>query len=855
MELSNAPSPLDAKTDGQILVGDGTDITSVAVSGDVTLDNTGAVTIANDAITTAKLANITRGSILVGGVSNTPTAYNAKTDGQILVGDGTDITSVAVSGDVTLDNTGAVTIADDAITTAKLANITRGSILVGGVSNTPTAYNAKTDGQILVGDGTDITSVAVSGDVTLDNTGAVTIANDAITTAKLANITRGSILVGGALNAPSPLDAKTDGQILVGDGTDITSVAVSGDVTLDNTGAVTIANDAITTAKLANITRGSILVGGVSNTPTAYNAKTDGQILVGDGTDITSVAVSGDVTLDNTGAVTIADDAITTAKLANITRGSILVGGVSNTPTAYNAKTDGQILVGDGTDITSVAVSGDVTLDNTGAVTIANDAITTAKLANITRGSILVGGVSNTPTAYNAKTDGQILVGDGTDITSVAVSGDVTLDNTGAVTIANDAITTAKLANITRGSILVGGVSNTPTAYNAKTDGQILVGDGTDITSVAVSGDVTLDNTGAVTIANDAITTAKLANITRGSILVGGALNAPSPLDAKTDGQILVGDGTDITSVAVSGDVTLDNTGAVTIANDAITTAKLANITRGSILVGGVSNTPTAYNAKTDGQILVGDGTDITSVAVSGDVTLDNTGAVTIANDAITTAKLANITRGSILVGGALNAPSPLDAKTDGQILVGDGTDITSVAVSGDVTLDNTGAVTIANDAITTAKLANITRGSILVGGVSNTPTAYNAKTDGQILVGDGTDITSVAVSGDVTLDNTGAVTIANDAITTAKLANITRGSILVGGVSNTPTAYNAKTDGQILVGDGTDITSVAVSGDVTLDNTGAVTIANDAITTAKLANITRGSILVGGAFKCTYLH
>ena len=846
--VSNTPTAYNAKTDGQILVGDGTDITSVAVSGDVTLDNTGAVTIANDAITTAKLANITRGSILVGGASNTPSPLDAKTDGQILVGDGTDITSVAVSGDVTLDNTGTVTIANDAITTAKLANITRGSILVGGVSNAPTAYNAKTDGQILVGDGTDITSVAVSGDVTLDDTGVVTIADDAVTTTKLANITRGSILVGGVSNAPTAYNAKTDGQILVGDGTDITSVAVSGDVTLDNTGTVTIANDAITTAKLANITRGSILVGGASNTPSPLDAKTDGQILVGDGTDITSVAVSGDVTLDNTGTVTIANDAITTAKLANITRGSILVGGASNTPSPLDAKTDGQILVGDGTDITSVAVSGDVTLDNTGTVTIANDAITTAKLANITRGSILVGGVSNAPTAYNAKTDGQILVGDGTDITSVAVSGDVTLDNTGTVTIANDAITTAKLANITRGSILVGGVSNAPTAYNAKTDGQILVGDGTDITSVAVSGDVTLDNTGTVTIANDAITTAKLANITRGSILVGGASNTPSPLDAKTDGQILVGDGTDITSVAVSGDVTLDNTGTVTIANDAITTAKLANITRGSILVGGVSNAPTAYNAKTDGQILVGDGTDITSVAVSGDVTLDNTGTVTIANDAITTAKLANITRGSILVGGVSNAPTAYNAKTDGQILVGDGTDITSVAVSGDVTLDNTGTVTIANDAITTAKLANITRGSILVGGVSNAPTAYNAKTDGQILVGDGTDITSVAVSGDVTLDNTGTVTIANDAITTAKLANITRGSILVGGVSNAPTAYNAKTDGQILVGDGTDITSVAVSGDVTLDNTGTVTIANDAITTAKLANITRGSILVGGA-------
>ncbi len=69
MELSNAPTVYDAKTDGQILVGNGTDITSVAVTGDVALDNTGAVTIADDAVTTAKLANITRGAILVGGVS------------------------------------------------------------------------------------------------------------------------------------------------------------------------------------------------------------------------------------------------------------------------------------------------------------------------------------------------------------------------------------------------------------------------------------------------------------------------------------------------------------------------------------------------------------------------------------------------------------------------------------------------------------------------------------------------------------------------------------------------------------------------------------------------------------------
>ena len=58
-------------------------------------------------------------------------------------------------------------------------------------------------------------------------------------------------------------------------------------------------------------------------------------------------------------------------------------------------------------------------------------------------------------------------------------------------------------------------------------------------------------------------------------------------------------------------------------------------------------------------------GLNVNSVAVSGDIELANTGAVTIADDAVTTDKLANITQGSILVGGALNAPTVLDAKTD----------------------------------------------------------------------------------------------------------------------------------------------------------------------------------------------
>ena len=101
--------------------------------------------------------------------------------------------------------------------------------------------NTNDAGRLLVGDGNEFSSVAVSGDATLASNGALTIADDAVNNDKLANIARGSIKVGGAGNAPTDLDAKTSGRILVGDGTDLASVAVSGDATLSAAGAITLA--------------------------------------------------------------------------------------------------------------------------------------------------------------------------------------------------------------------------------------------------------------------------------------------------------------------------------------------------------------------------------------------------------------------------------------------------------------------------------------------------------------------------------------------------------------------------------------------------------------------------------------
>jgi len=75
-------------------------------------------------------------------------------------------------------------------------------------------------------------------------------------------------------------------------------------------------------------------------------------------------------------------------------------------------------------------------------------------------------------------------------------------------------------------------------------------------------------------------------------------------------------------------------------------------------------------------------------------------GAMTADANSISNAELADMTRGTVKVGGTSNAPTDLDAKTSGQILVGDATDIASVAVSGDATLSSAGAVTLAETLI-----------------------------------------------------------------------------------------------------------------------------------------------------------
>jgi len=272
-------------------------------------------------------------------------------------------------------------------------------------------------------------------------------------------------------------------------------------------------------------------------------------------------------------------------------------------------------------------------------------------------------------------------------------------------------------AGIAANQVVVGAGAGANQTGKALTAGQILMGNASAVpTGTSVSGDITLSNAGVATIGADKVSTAMLSGSTADTPVAGqtvkvGANGAFTFDDAST--LLSAGDGITITNNKISAsidDTTINFDGSknLQVKDAGITFAKMQNVAANSLLVRDANSSgAVTEKALTSTQILIGDGTGFTAASLSEDVTMTNAGVVTIADDAVSNSKLANMTQGTIKVGGASDAPTDLDAKTSGQILVGDGTDVASVAVSGDVSLAATGAVTIADNAVSTAKIAD----------------------------------------------------------------------------------------------------------------------------------------------------
>jgi len=218
---------------------------------------------------------------------------------------------------------------------------------------------------------TTLTVVDPTGDrtITLPNVdGTVITTGDTgtVTSTMIAD----STIVNADINASAAIDysklaALTSGNIIVGNASNVaTSTAVTGDVTISNSGVTAISSGAIVNAdinasaaidysKLATLTSGNIVLGNSSNVAT-------------------STAVTGDVTISNTGVTAISSGVIVNAdinasaaidysKLAALTSGNILVGSAGNVAT-------------------STAVTGDITISNAGVTAISSGVIVDADI-------------------------------------------------------------------------------------------------------------------------------------------------------------------------------------------------------------------------------------------------------------------------------------------------------------------------------------------------------------------------------------------------------------------------------------------------------------------------------------------
>jgi fibronectin-binding autotransporter adhesin len=186
--------------------------------------------------------------------------------------------------------------------------------------------------------------------------------------------------------------------------------------------------------------------------------------------------------------------------------------------------------------------------------------------------------------------------------------------------------------------------------------------------------------------------------------------------DSLSDGKIWLGNISNAaTPVTMSGDVTISNAGVTAIGAAKVQYSMIQNVTAGTFLG--------RYSA-TSGQVQQ-------LSFFSGDFTLNTgTGVVTLASPV---ASLLT-TKGDLLSFTTTQARVP-SSNTNGDLLLVNNSaapGINWATMSGDATIGATGALTIANSAVTLAKMANLANNRI-IGNVSGSSAAPSALTGAQV--------------------------------------------------------------------------------------------------------------------------
>ena len=279
-----------------------------------------------------------------------------------------------------------------------------------------------------------------------------------------------------------------------------------------------------------------------------------------------------------------------------------------------------------GTYVTHMTMTPNATVANStvafaGNVTVATDLTVTGDLT-----------VSGDDITMGTNTAGNLLVGDGSNYNPIALAGDVaSINAAGSVTIANNAVSLAKMAGLARGKLIYGDASGDPAALAVGSANTVLQSDGTDaswatVTNAMLAGSIADSKLAQLTTAD---------KVSGAAIQVDGATDGSSITIVSSDKFLIDDAGTTkyVTADQLDSYITLSDVCADEVA--AGDTASSFTTTSGTITIDSQASTTTidghtgvTIQSSNSGDILLDSAADIVLDAGGADITFKDDGTV-----------------------------------------------------------------------------------------------------------------------------------------------------------------------------------------------------------------------------------